>query len=117
MRLQEMAQQMGQVLHLSFHQLIELDLLVRLHDLGKIAIPQNILNKPGPLSPEEWEKVKQHPEIGYRIAQSSPDLISIGESILAVSYTHLLPFLINLFHLQYKKLILWLLTSFFNQPF
>jgi HD-GYP domain-containing protein (c-di-GMP phosphodiesterase class II) len=82
MRLQEMAQQMGQVLHLSFHQLIELDLLVRLHDLGKIAIPQNILNKPGPLSPEEWEKVKQHPEIGYRIAQSSPDLISIGESIL-----------------------------------
>jgi len=82
MRLQEMAQQMGQVLHLSFHQLIELDLLARLHDLGKIAIPQNILNKPGPLSPEEWEKVKQHPEIGYRIAQSSPDLISIGESIL-----------------------------------
>jgi diguanylate cyclase (GGDEF)-like protein/PAS domain S-box-containing protein len=81
-RLQEMAQQMGQVLHLSFHQLIELDLLARLHDLGKIAIPQNILNKPGPLSPEEWEKVKQHPEIGYRIAQSSPDLISIGESIL-----------------------------------
>ena len=48
MRLQEMAQQMGQVLHLSFHQLIELDLLARLHDLGKIAIPQNILNKPEP---------------------------------------------------------------------
>ncbi|NLJ39627.1 MAG: diguanylate cyclase, partial [Candidatus Atribacteria bacterium] len=82
MRLQEMAQQMGQALHLSFQQMIELDLLARLHDLGKIAIPHNILNKLGPLSPEEWEKVKQHPEIGYRIAQSSPDLISIGESIL-----------------------------------
>jgi len=82
MRLQEMAQQMGHALHLSFQQMIELDLLARLHDLGKIAIPHNILNKTGPLSPEEWEKVKQHPEIGYRIAQSSPDLISIGDSIL-----------------------------------
>ena len=80
--LQKMAKQMGQVLHLSFHQLIELDLLARLHDLGKIAIPQSILNKPGSLSLEEWETIKKHPEIGYRIALSSPELFPIGESIL-----------------------------------
>jgi diguanylate cyclase (GGDEF)-like protein len=46
----------------------ELELLTHaalLHDLGKIAIPDGILNKPGPLTPEEFELVRQHPQIGY----------------------------------------------------
>lgn len=36
-----------------------------LHDVGKIAIPDSILKKPSPLSPEEWEKIKLHPSLGY----------------------------------------------------
>ncbi|MFH0801645.1 MAG: HD domain-containing phosphohydrolase [bacterium] len=38
-----------------------------LHDVGKIGIPDNILTKPGPLSTEEWELIKTHPEVGAKI--------------------------------------------------
>ncbi len=41
------------------------------HDIGKIGIPDSILNKPGPLSADEWEVMKQHPEIGYRFLENS----------------------------------------------
>ena len=38
-----------------------------LHDVGKIGIPDAVLRKPGKLTAEEWEEMKRHPEIGYRI--------------------------------------------------
>lgn len=36
-----------------------------LHDIGKVGVPDKILLKPGPLSPEEWQEMKQHAQIGY----------------------------------------------------
>jgi len=41
-----------------------------LHDIGKIGVPDSILNKPGPLSPEEFEIMKKHPETGARMIES-----------------------------------------------
>ena len=38
-----------------------------LHDIGKIGVAEGILNKPAPLSPEEWRVVRSHPEMGARI--------------------------------------------------
>ncbi|MEI8199161.1 MAG: HD domain-containing phosphohydrolase [Eubacteriales bacterium] len=72
----------GKILQLSDEQLFELDLLSRLHDIGKISIEEYILSKPGKLTTNEWSKVKLHPEVGCRIAQSSPDLIGIAYYIL-----------------------------------
>lgn len=59
-----------------------LELLATLHDIGKVAISDQILTKPGKLTEEEWVEMKRHPEIGYRIAMSSPELIPIAEGIL-----------------------------------
>jgi putative two-component system response regulator len=47
-----------------------------LHDIGKLAIPQEILNKPGKLTKEEFEVIKTHPEEGFKILSDYPKVIS-----------------------------------------
>jgi diguanylate cyclase (GGDEF)-like protein/putative nucleotidyltransferase with HDIG domain len=53
-----------------------------LHDIGKISIPTNILNKTVPLSLDEFEEIKKHPEIGYRILNSSMELRQFSDIVL-----------------------------------
>jgi diguanylate cyclase (GGDEF)-like protein len=48
-----------------------------LHDIGKIRIPESILNKPGPLNDEEWEVMRAHPEAGERILQPIASLAAV----------------------------------------
>ncbi len=81
-RLSAMACRLGRLMHLDEGQISELELLCSLHDLGKIGIPEHILDKPGPLTEEEWIEMRKHPEIGFRIAQASPELITVAEGIL-----------------------------------
>jgi HD-GYP domain-containing protein (c-di-GMP phosphodiesterase class II) len=45
-----------------------------LHDIGKIGVPDGILNKPGRLTPEEFEIVKRHPEFGWTVIRNLPGL-------------------------------------------
>jgi diguanylate cyclase (GGDEF)-like protein len=49
-----------------------------LHDVGKLAVPHEILHKPGPLTAEEWEVVAEHPVAGERILLRIPDLAAIA---------------------------------------
>lgn len=48
-----------------------------LHDLGKTVLDEQILNKPGRLSPEEWEQIKKHPQLGAEILSDTPFLAPI----------------------------------------
>ena len=56
-----------------------------LHDVGKLAIPEEILGKPGPLAEDEWGFVRRHTVIGERILGSAPVL---AEAAMIVRSTH-----------------------------
>ena len=81
-RLEKLCLKVGEKVGLSSHQLTDLALLAQVHDLGKVGIPDQILHKPGPLTEEEWDIMKQHCEKGYRIASSAPDLANVANLIL-----------------------------------
>ncbi|PKP61335.1 hypothetical protein CVT91_03420 [Candidatus Atribacteria bacterium HGW-Atribacteria-1] len=81
-RLQELALALGKKIGLSGYQLNNLRLLALLHDIGKIGIPDNILFKIYTLTPSEWERMKVHSQIGYRMAKNIPDFSPIAQEIL-----------------------------------
>ncbi len=82
-KMQEMAYNIGEKHGLSDSKLIRLNLLITLHDIGKINISESLLEKSAPLSDEEWSIIKKHPEIGYRVAMATEDFVHIAEDILA----------------------------------
>ncbi len=81
-RLAEICMKIGRKAGLTSSQLSDLYLLTQVHDLGKVGIPDKLLFKEGPLTDEEWEIMRLHPEKGYRIAISSPDLAGVADLIL-----------------------------------
>jgi len=81
-RLEDLCRKMGEKLNLSQKQLSDLALLAKVHDLGKVGIPDYILFKEGPLDDEEWHIMRTHPEKGHRIASASSDLYGIADLIL-----------------------------------
>lgn len=81
-RLVDLSKSLGRVLGLREEQLSELELLSTLHDIGKISIDDQILTKPDKLVDKEWQEIRKHPAIGYRIAMASPELQSVADYIL-----------------------------------
>jgi diguanylate cyclase (GGDEF)-like protein len=82
LRVIDISQKIGRALGLHENDMDDLQLLASLHDIGKVAISDIILAKPGKLTEDEWEEMKRHSEIGYRIAQSAFELSHISEYIL-----------------------------------
>ncbi len=79
----ELAVNVGKRLDLPADQLRLLKYGALLHDIGKIGIPGYILQKPGPLTPEEFAIMREHPVIGERIVASVPFLAPLGPIIRA----------------------------------
>ncbi|MGZ5485327.1 MAG: histidine kinase N-terminal 7TM domain-containing protein [Nitrososphaeraceae archaeon] len=82
-RMKVLALELGKKLQFSEDKLDELSLLSSLHDIGKIAISDNIILNPSKLTNEEFEIMKKHTEVGFRIANSNSELASIAKGILA----------------------------------
>ena len=83
-RLKDMTSLMGKALGLSQSVAEELSLLTPIHDIGKVSIPESVLTKPSSLSEDEWELVRQYPEVGRRIACSSTELSRVSSAILSL---------------------------------
>jgi diguanylate cyclase (GGDEF)-like protein len=79
----EISTLLGKEFNLSDDKLDELRLTAKLHDIGIVAMDEGLLEKTGRLDDFEWEIIKRHSEIGYRIASSSTILASISEYILS----------------------------------
>jgi diguanylate cyclase (GGDEF)-like protein len=70
----ELAERIAVRLGLGEHEVKLIVLAAKLHDVGKTAIPEEILNKPGPLDQDEWEFMRSHTVIGERIVLAAPSL-------------------------------------------
>jgi len=79
----ELAARIGPRLGLAGAQLDELLLAAELHDIGKVAIPDAILGKPGPLDGDEWDYVRRHTIVGERILAESPALLPVARLVRA----------------------------------
>lgn len=72
----------GRCLELNKNDLSELGLGALLHDLGKMKVPLEILNKPARLTPEEYEQMKQHPSAGYDMIKLHDDMSPVSLDII-----------------------------------
>jgi len=80
-RVAELARALAKELGQSDVEVRRIHLAARLHDIGKTAIPVEILNKPGPLDDHEWAFIRQHPLIGERIVLAAPALANTAPLI------------------------------------
>ena len=88
LRLQEFATDFGKYLRLPVEMISDLALLATLHDIGKFGIPNEIINKPGSLSSEEWELMKTHPEVGNRILRATRMVSFAVEEAVLLHHEH-----------------------------
>jgi diguanylate cyclase (GGDEF)-like protein len=71
----------GRRLGLRAHELHEVIRAAELHDIGKMAIPDAILHKPGPLDDAEWEFMRQHTVVGERMLHVAPALAGVAQLV------------------------------------
>ncbi|MCX7614461.1 MAG: diguanylate cyclase [Clostridiales bacterium] len=81
-RVSDLCFKIGKALGLKESDLNKLKVIGLVHDIGKIALNEEILNKTSLLTKSEWDEMKRHPEIGYRILNSTAAMSEIAQYIL-----------------------------------
>lgn len=82
-RVGEVAQKIGAAIGFSDIEAGKLKLIGHLHDIGKIAIEDGILNKNGHLTEREREEIERHPDVGYRILSATSEMLDLADCVLA----------------------------------
>ena len=83
-RVAEMTVKVAAAMGLAGDDLVHIRRGAFLHDIGKIALPDSILRKPGPLTHEEWESMRRHPEVAYELLSK----ISFLRPAITIPYCH-----------------------------
>lgn len=87
-RMGDLATRVSQAMNLSMKDIEAVYWAAVLHDIGKIGVPDEILNKPGPLTDEEWSVMKEHPAIGAEIVAPVKYLAPVAPIIRAHHEKH-----------------------------
>ena len=82
-KVSQISRSIGEAMQLDIDTLKELETAALMHDIGKIAINENVLNKAGPLTGAEYEELKRHPEIGYHILKSVDAYSNLADYVLS----------------------------------
>jgi diguanylate cyclase (GGDEF)-like protein len=82
-RVAEIAKSIGKAVDMSREDLKELETAGLLHDIGKIAIDEKVLNKAGALTDMEYTHIKLHPEIGHRILNTAYEMSDLSDYVLS----------------------------------
>ena len=81
-RVSALCKSMGEALGMNEGKIEELKTVGLLHDIGKIAIDENILNKNGRLNESEYNEIQRHPEVGYRILSTVKEMLDLANYVL-----------------------------------
>jgi diguanylate cyclase (GGDEF)-like protein/putative nucleotidyltransferase with HDIG domain len=82
-RVQLYAAAVARAMGMQEHEIQGVKTAALLHDIGKLAVPEHILSKPGPLTPEEFQKIRAHPKVGADIVSSVPFPYPVAPLILS----------------------------------
>jgi len=77
----ELAVDVARMLGLQSEAVDDVERAAELHDIGKAAVPDAILNKPGPLNDREWEFMRRHTYVGERILAAAPSLSGVASLV------------------------------------
>jgi len=82
-RVQKYSRAIAEAMHLTEEEIKAIAVVALLHDIGKLAVPEYILSKKGPLTPDEMRKMRMHPQLGADIISNIKFSYPVADSILA----------------------------------
>ncbi len=85
-RVARLAVRLGRTLHMTDDQIADLKQAAFFHDVGKLAVPEAVLDKLGPLDDHERALLRRHPEFGYEVMKAVPLLVAAAAELVLASH-------------------------------